>query len=292
MGGDLCSSWGVLRDDKADGSGSCLYECRILHHRLHPRVHRFEYGIFLACLDLDELDGMSDRMRWFSRNRFNLYQFRDTDHLRLENGGGAGGTVREQLAGWLKGEGLELPPDARVRLLTFPRVLGYVFNPVSFYFIHRADGSPMCAVAEVGNTFGEQKPYVVPLDGVRGVGDADRFRVVVPKHFYVSPFSGLELNFDFRLQDPGEELAIVVNDVDGEGRTMLVSALSGRRRPMTDGELVRLTLRYPLVTARVITLIHWHALRLWWKRIPWHRKDARPELQRGVLKRRVPAGNG
>jgi DUF1365 family protein len=258
-------------------------------------VHRFEYGIFLVCLDLDELDGLSERMRWFSRNRFNLYQFRDTDHLRLgEEGGGAGvgGTVREQLAGWLKGEGLELPGDARVRLLTFPRVLGYVFNPVSFYFIHRADGSPMCAVAEVGNTFGEQKPYVVPLDGVRGAGGGDRFRVVVPKHFYVSPFSGLELNFDFRLQDPGEELAVVVNDVDAEGRTMLVSALSGRRRPMTDGELVRLTLRYPLVTARVITLIHWHALRLWWKRIPWHRKDAQPELQRGVLKRRVPAGNG
>jgi DUF1365 family protein len=287
--GDVCFHGRVPSESAANETRSCLYECRILHHRMHPREHRFEYGIFLACFDLDELDELSGRMRWFSRNRFNLYQFRDSDHLRFSEMAGATGMedVRGQLKLWLAQQGIELPSDARIRLVTFPRVLGYVFNPVSFYFIHNRDGTPLCSVAEVGNTFGEQKPYVVPIEKGGAAGEPDRFRVVVPKHFYVSPFSGLELCFDFRFKDPGEALAISVNDVDADGRPVLISALSGQRRPMTDGEWLRLTLKYPLVTLRVITLIHWHALRLWWKRIPWHRKDARPELQRGVLKARV-----
>jgi DUF1365 family protein len=167
-------------------------------------------------------------------------------------------------------------------------VLGYVFNPVSFYFVTLADGSPLCAIAEVGNTFGEQKPYLVPVETLPSdpaTGTPARFRLIAPKHFYVSPFSPLDLRFDFKLRDPAEQLAIGVNDLNAANDTVLISALTGQRRPLTDAGLLRLTLRYPLVTLRVITLIHWQALRLWLKKIPFLRKAESPDLQRHVLHR-------
>jgi hypothetical protein len=111
-----------------------------------------------------------------------------------------------------------------------------------------------------------------------------RFRITVPKHFYVSPFSPLDLCFDFRLRTPDERLEIGVNDVTADGKTILVSMLTGTRLPLTDGQLLRLTAKYPLVTLRVITLIHWHALKLWWKRLPLYRKAADTGLQRDVFR--------
>jgi len=282
-------------DLKTPALRSCLYECRVMHHRLQPKPHRFEYGLFLACLDLDELDVLHQRLRCFSRNRWNLYEFRDTDHFTRAVGApgpAQPGGIRAGLTSWLATQGVSLPSEARVQLVTLPRVLGYVFNPVSFYFASNPDGSPLFAVAEVGNTFGEQKSYLVPVDdgsGSRGAfpsevpAEAPRFRLIAPKHFYVSPFSALDLRFDFRLQTPGDRLVLGVNDLDAQDKTVLISAVTGTRRPLSDTELVRLTARYPLVTARVITLIHWQALRLWWKKLPLHRKAANADLQRDAL---------
>ena len=254
-----------------------------MHHRLSPRVHRFEYGIFLACLDLGELHELDRSLRVFGWNRPRLVSFRDSDHFAMREAGKAA-SAREALERWLASHGVALPPGARVRLLTFPRVLGYVFNPVSFYFVETPDGQPVVAVAEVGNTFGEQKAYIVPVEEAPSHDGGARFRLVAPKHFYVSPFSALDLRFEFKLRDPGEHLAIGVNDLDAEGRTVLVSTLTGTRVPFSDASLLRLLARYPLVTLRTITLIHWQALRLWLKRLPWHRKSDNPSLQRGVAR--------
>jgi DUF1365 family protein len=256
---------------------SCLYECRVLHQRFSPKRHRFEYGIFMLAVDLDELDSLHQKLRLFSRNRANLYEFRDRDHLVTPS---SASDLRGHLTAWLATQGVDLPPDGRVVLVTLPRVFGYLFAPVSFYFCHHADGRPIGAVAEVQNTFGELKPYFVPSEPSQ---DRERFRLIVPKHFYVSPFSPLDLCFDFKLRSPGNRLEIGVNDVAGD-QTVLVSTLVGQRRPLTDAELLRLTLRYPLVTLRVIALIHWQALRLWWRRLPWYRKADRPDLQRGIYR--------
>ena len=339
---------------------SRLYECRVMHHRLSPKEHRFEYGLFLACVDLDELDAIQQQLRFFSHNRRNLYELRESDHfihppaapeapasgglnpdsaVRLSADGADGADAQEEMPGFDRGKGLTsrvqghlgsipfvsassaqsadttavsglkarvvswlghqgVAPEqiGRIELVTLPRVAGYVFNPVSFYFVSAPDGSPVCAIAEVGNTFGEQKPFFVPRRDRASVASSDsasaeQFRLVAPKHFYVSPFSALDLQFDFRLARPGERLSLGVNDVDSTGKTVLISSLTGTRRPLTDRELLRLTARYPLVTARVITLIHWQALRLWLKRIPFFSKAAQPELQRGVL-HRSPAPTG
>jgi len=293
---------------------SCLYDCSVMHHRLAPKEHRFRYSLFQFCLDLDDLDTLSTRLRLFGHNRPALYRFSDSDHLPPSassslaptggegRGEGAGHaqtaahesptefpqtldaiphppSAKSSLLAWLSSQGLPLPADTRVLLLTHCRVLGYIFNPVSFYFCLDAQDRPLCAVAEVGNTFGEQMPFLLGPEHFDGEG---RFRRVVPKHFYVSPFAALDLAFDFKLRVPGEQLDIHIDDREGD-RPVLLTALTGRRVPLTDGNLARLTLKYPLITLRVITLIHWHALKLWWKNVPWHRKAANPQLQEGVF---------
>lgn len=258
---------------------SALYKCTVMHRRLSPREHQFTHHVFMLALDLDELDEVARRVRGFSHNRRNAYEFRDRDHLTRP--GLESATTKENILSWITAEGFALPADpagVRVTLLTLPRVFGYVFNPVSFYFLHEAaTGRPLCAVAQVGNTFGEKKLYLLrdPLpDGA--------FRLAAPKHFYVSPFSSPDLYFDFKLRVPDDHLDIHVDEHDGP-RTVLVSALTGCRRPLTTASLWAATFVCPLVTLKVIFLIHWQAFRLWLKRIPWHAKAARPDLQRDVI---------
>jgi DUF1365 family protein len=252
---------------------SCLYECSVMHHRLEPKEHHFRYRIFMFALDLDELDAIAARIPLFSRNRWNLYTFRDDDHLPLGRA-----TLKDNLLAYLAEHGIQLPASARITLVTLPRVLGYIFNPVSFFFCHAADGAPLCAVVQVGNTFGEMKPYLLPAPA-----GGNLFRLTTPKHFYVSPFSALDLAFDFKLRVPGEKLDIHIDDRDG-ARRVLLSALTGQRAPLTTARLAWFTLKYPLITLKVIGLIHWHALLLWLKRLPWHAKAAHPEQQREVLR--------
>ena len=172
---------------------SCLYECDVMHHRLSPKEHHFRYRIFMMALDLDELDDLALRIPIFGRNRANIYAFRDRDHLTLP--GLEGATTKENLVAFLAQNGIQFPPDGRISLVTLPRVFGYIFNPVSFYFCRDAAGVPLCAVVEVGNTFGEMKPYLL-----REPSGEDAFRLIAPKHFYVSPFSPLDLQFDFKLR--------------------------------------------------------------------------------------------
>ncbi len=253
---------------------SCLYECRVMHHRLEPKESHFRYRIFMFALDLDELDGL--RVGGFSSNRWNLYSFRDRDHLTLP--GMEHASLRENLSVWLSARGIQLPVGGRILLVTLPRVLGYIFNPVSFYFCSDATGAPLCAVVEVGNTFGELKPYLLTAPETDG-----SFQLLTPKHFYVSPFSALDLCFDFKLRVPAETLDIHIDDRNAD-RPVLLTALAGQRAPLTTARLAWLTLKYPLITLQVIALIHWHALLLWLRRLPWHRKGANTGLQRDIFR--------
>ena len=265
---------GVRAHTVGEDSRSCLYECTVMHHRLTPKEHRFTYSLFLICLDLDEVPNVCSSIKGLSHNRFNFYTFRDRDHLTVS---GAAGSVKQHLAAYLAQNGVAFPEDGRAILLTLPRVLGYIFNPVSFYFCFDASGAPLCALAQVGNTFGEMKPYLLAAPDADGV-----FRLRTPKHFYVSPFSALDLDFDFKLRVPGGALEIHINDLQGES-TVLLSTLTGTRMPLTSARLAWLTLKFPFLTLKVIFLIHWQALLLWLKRLPFHPKAANAHLQRDVL---------
>lgn len=255
---------------------SCLYECDILHARFSPRAHRFVYRLFLFAIDLDELDELSRRLALFSFNRPNLYSFRESDFLPLGEAPG----LKSRVIAYAASHGVDLA-GGRVLLVTLPRIGGYLFNPVSFYFCYDRHGAPAAAIAEVTNTFREMKPYF--LGPATPAAARDGFRLRVPKHFYVSPFSDVDVAFDFTLRVPGEHLAIQIDDYIGSERT-LTSVLTGPRRTLTSARLAWFTLKYPLLTLRVITLIHWHAFRLWLKGLPWFAKAARPADQRDLYR--------
>ncbi len=272
---------------------SCLYECAVLHQRFSPREHRFLYRIFLFALDLDELDALERQTTLFSVGRLNLYSFRDHDFLPTDEPrhsakpADAGHpststplTLKERVVSFLAARDIDLT-GGRVLLVTLPRVAGYLFNPVSFYFCYDQAGAPVAAIAEVTNTFKEMKPYF--LGAGTQVANQGEFRLRVPKHFYVSPYSDVDVAFDFTLRIPGDRLSIQIDDYVDEQRT-LTSSVVGARHELTDARLAWFSLKYPFITLRVITLIHWHAFRLWLKRVPWFAKAARAEHQRDLYR--------
>ncbi|MDB6092551.1 MAG: hypothetical protein JWM32_113 [Verrucomicrobia bacterium] len=261
-----------------------------MHARFSPRRHHFLYRIFMFALDLDELEALDRRFALFSVNRRNFYSFRERDFFPtgepIHNGkdepsppvGGAG-QLKARLTAFLAERGVDLT-GGRVMLVTLPRVLGYLFNPVSFYFCYDRAGTPVAALSEVTNTFKEMKPYF--LGPATRTGDAG-FHLRTPKHFYVSPFADVDVAFDFNLRPPTETLDIRIDDYVGTERT-LTSTLAGPRRELTGARLAWYALKYPLITLKVIALIHWHALLLWRKRVPWFAKAARRAEQRELYR--------
>lgn len=262
-----------------------------MHARFSPRAHRFVYRIFLFALDLDELAELHRRLPLFSVGRPNLYSFRESDYLptaerlhnaapSIENRGSRIENLKSRVLAHLASASPSLDlSGARVVLVTLPRIFGYLFNPVSFYFCYDRTGAPIAALAEVTNTFKEMKPYLLGPE----TRTATTFHRRTPKHFYVSPFSDVDVAFDFTLRTPGEKLSVQIDDYAGAERT-LTSTLAGPRRALTGARLAWYTIKYPALTLRIIGLIHWHALLLWLKRVPWFAKAARPSDQRALYR--------
>jgi len=246
-----------------------LYECSVFHKRFSPKRHEFLYRVFMFSLDVDSLPQLARKIPLLGVNGPGLYSFWDEDHFRLVEG-----SARANAEAFLVENGISERP-ARIQLLTNLRFLGYTFNPISIWFCFREDGSPLAAIAEVGNTFRELKPFLVPFDG-------KAFHLRTPKHFYVSPFSSLDLEFDFRFEIPGNRLAVFIDDYRGDERVLL-STLTGKQSELTTSTLLAFTAKYPLITLRVIFLIHWQAFRLWWKKTPFYPKEDNPDLQKGVF---------
>jgi hypothetical protein len=262
-----------------------------MHHRFSPKAHRFLYRIFLFALDLDELDELDRKLSLFSLNRRNLYSFREKDFLPTgeqphnatsTEPGNRAASLKARVIGHLAAQGIDLA-GGRVLLVTLPRVAGYLFNPVSFYFCYDRTGQPVASIAEVTNTFKEMKPFVLGPATRTGEKDHAVFSLRQPKYFYVSPFTDLDVAFDFTLRTPGPQLSVQIDDYEAGQRT-LTSSLTGPRRPLTDRRLAWFTLKYPFITLKVIALIHWHALRLYLKNVPWFAKAARPGAQRDLYR--------
>ena len=244
---------------------SALYVGRVRHHRFRPRPHALAYRVFWMLLDLDEIDVLSAKLRFFSRNRFNLYAFRDADY-----GDRSCRPLRLQIEETLATAGLA-HDGGPIRLLTMPRILGYAFNPLSTYFCYRRDGGLCATVYEVHNTFGEIHSYVAPAVISEGA-----LRQEADKVFHVSPFMTLDMSYAFTVTPPGERVSIAIEGSDTEGR-LITAVLSGRRTALGDAALLRLLATHPLLTLKVTAAIHWHALRLLAKRIPWRPHPAAPE---------------
>lgn len=241
-----------------------LYVGQVHHRRFRPRPHHLKYGIFSLHLDLDDLVAADAASRWLSVNRFNLLSFHERDH-----GPPGEGPLAARIRRLARDRGLAWDGDA-VSLVAMPRCLGYVFNPLGLYFCRDRDGRLASVIYEVRNTFGGLHHYALDVSA-GGTGGA--IHQACDKTFYVSPFLPMALHYRFHVKPPGERLSVVIEDHDRDGR-MLSAVMALSRRPLDDRAIAAVFLADPLMTFKVIVGIHWEALRLWLKRIPFH---ARPQ---------------
>lgn len=234
---------------------SCLYEGEVLHRRLRPFGHKFRYRLFWLYLDIDEIGAIACRIRWFSHNRFNLVSFHDRDH-----GAGDGGPLRPWLERRLREAGIAAPPG-NVRLLCFPRLFGYVFNPLSVWYCFDRHGAPLAILYEVHNTFGERHGYLIPWAVADRARVNNRVHQACDKRLFVSPFfpAAGRYRFAVTLPEGGMSLSILYETQEGP---MLAATQRGRRQSLTAASLLGAVARYPLMTVKIIAAIHWQALRL------------------------------
>lgn len=251
----------------AAGTGSWLYAGRVMHARLQPFHHRFTYRTFTLLLDLAELEALDGRLRLFSLDRFNLLSFFQRDH-----GPRDGSCLRRWVVEQMAEHGLGWQPG-RIRLLCYPRLLGYVFNPLSVYFIDDAAGRLRAILYDVRNTFGDKHGYLieVPADHPPEAPVMQR----CGKSFHVSPFMPPDGEYRFRLSPPDKKLSVLIR-LYREGVEQLVACQTGTRQPLTDRILFLNYIRHPLMTVKVMAAIHWEAWRIWRKGAPFHRRPAPP----------------
>ncbi len=214
--------------------------------------------MFQCLFDLDEIDRIDGACRFFSRNRWNLFSFHDRDYADR-----SGQPLRPQIEALMRQAGQE-PDGGAIRLLTMPRMLGHVFNPLSVWFCHRRDGSLSTIVYEVTNTFKERHSYVIPVTDAGP--DGGLIRQACDKAFYVSPFMDLDMRYDFTVEPPMEKTRVVVAGGDADG-ALIVAAFQGSRRELSDRALLAAFLRHPLLTLKVVAGIHVEALWLFLKKL-------------------------
>lgn len=250
------TTWSANGD--APAAPIALYVGDVMHARLKPVGHRFAYRVYSMLVDLDRMAVGTGLEPWLAFDRFAPLSIHARDH-----GAGDGSPLRPHVDRLLGEAGIARPD--RVLMLCYPRVFGYVFDPITVYFAYAADGDLSALLYEVRNTFGGRHTYVAPVR--TGEASAAGIEQQAAKVFHVSPFMGMEETYLFRVLPPGEAVRIRILETDAEGPT-LAATFAGRLRPATRANLARAFVTVPLMSFKVIAAIHFEALRLWWKRVP------------------------
>ena len=244
-----------------------LYPGKVMHHRLKPFGHRFTYSVFSLLVDIDRLGELHRQSRLLSVNRPGLLSFRESDHVENE-----GETLRRFADRLLAQAGLDRPA-ARILLLAYPRILGFVFNPISVYFAYDDAGNLVALIYAVRNTFGERHTYVAPL--LPGEATPAGIHQTRAKVFHVSPFVGMDARYHFRILPPGRVVRLRIHETEG-GEPLLAATFNGEATALSDRSLAAFLARFPMMTLKVVAGIHWEALKLWLKGARFHKSPPPP----------------
>ena len=236
-------------------NSSCIYNGQVIHKRFKPKEHFFKYKVFSLLLDLSELSLLDNELKIFSYNKFNILSFYDIDH------GPRDGT---SLISWVK-ENLNSnninSNEIKIKLLCYPRVWGYIFNPLSIFFVYDKNSKLISILYEVKNTFGEQHTYVFKIDK-----DNQLFEHSCKKKFHVSPFIEMNCLYYFKILKPTDKLLVVINQNDDSGK-LLFASQDGLKNELNNKNLMISYISNPLMSFKIIGAIHFEALKLWIKGI-------------------------
>ena len=234
---------------------SFIYNGQVIHKRFKPKEHFFRYKVFSLFLDLSEIKFIEKKISFFSYNKFNLISFFDKDH-----GSRNGSSLSEWVKNNLKRSGLNTK-DIKIKLLCYPRILGYVFNPLSIFFVYNSKSSLIAILYEVKNTFGEQHTYVFKIDK-----DNQFLEHSCKKKFHVSPFIEMNCLYYFKILKPTDKLSVVINQNDDSGK-LLFASQDGLKNELNNKNLMISYISNPLMSFKIIGAIHFEAFKLWIKGI-------------------------
>ena len=230
---------------------SCIYNGEVTHTRFKPVRHFLKYKTFSLLIDLDEINLLDKSIGIFSHNKFNIFSFYDKDH-----GDRDGGNLKDWVISNLKKFRIK-ENITNIKVLCYPRILGYVFNPLSIFYCYEKD-KLVAIFYEVKNTFNEQHTYIFKIKNNEEIIQKCR------KKFYVSPFMDMETFYNFRLLNPNDKLSVFIKQTDANG-TILTATQTGDKKEFSFKQLAINFLKYPLMTIKIISSIHFEALLLWKK---------------------------
>ena len=233
---------------------SLIYDGKVIHKRFKPKKHYFKYNVFSLLIDLDELETIQNKIKIFSHNKFNLISFFDKDH-----GPRDGTSLKKWVIENLKDIGIN-NENIHIKILCYPRIFGYVFNPLSVFFIYDQDFQQISILYEVKNTFGEQHTYIFKTTDNKTIINN------CSKKFYVSPFIEMECHYYFRALKLKDKISVIIDQRDNDGK-LLYASQDGDSKDFNEKNLIISFICHPLMTFKIIAAIHYEALKLWLKGI-------------------------
>jgi len=239
---------------------SYIYIGNVIHKRFKPTVHFFKYKVFSILIDLSEIDLLDNSLKIFSYNKFNIVSFYDVDH-----GPRDGTSIKEWLIKNLQDNQIDTK-DIKIKLLCYPRIFGYVFNPLSVFFIYNKNSELISILYEVKNTFGEQHTYLFKIKE-----NDNLIENTCKKKFHVSPFIEMDCKYFFKILKPGNKISIIIDQYDEKGK-LLYASQDGSRIELNNKNLFLSYLKHPLMTFKIIAAIHFEAFKLWTKGIKFIQK--------------------
>jgi uncharacterized protein len=239
---------------------SSIYNGQVIHKRFKPKVHSFKYNVFSLLIDLSELEILDKQVNFFSYNKFNLISFYDKDHGERD-----GSSLIDWVYKNLKKNNINIE-NIKIKILCYPRILGFVFNPLCVFYIYNSDNNLIAILYEVKNTFGEQHTYIFRVEK-----NTNLIQNNCSKKFHVSPFIGMNCHYFFRLLKPGNKISVIIDQYDNTDK-ILYASQDGIRTDFNTKYLVKSYLKHPIMTFKIITAIHYEAFKLWIKGIKFIKK--------------------